>query len=100
VAETLGAPVYDTQCGAKLMRATAELAELLDAPFTTRWLFDVELLMRIARTEPEEHTASVLARRVREVPLESWVDVSGSRIRSSDVLGFPLDLLRIWWRYR
>ena len=44
VALALGAPVYDTQCGAKLLRVTAEVPRLLATPFRTRWLFDVEAL--------------------------------------------------------
>ena len=29
--------VYDTQCGAKLIRRSAALLEALDEPFTSRW---------------------------------------------------------------
>ena len=40
----LGLPVYDTQCGAKLFRASSELSAVLSSPFSNPWSFDVELL--------------------------------------------------------
>ena len=35
--------VYDTQCGAKLFRATPEMRACFEEPFVSRWLFDVEI---------------------------------------------------------
>ena len=39
-------PVYDTQCGAKLI-ATPLALELFKESFVSRWLFDIELLLRV-----------------------------------------------------
>ena len=38
---SLGVPVYDTQCGAKLFRVTPTLREALRTPCAARWAFDV-----------------------------------------------------------
>jgi dolichyl-phosphate beta-glucosyltransferase len=74
----LRAPVYDTQCGAKLFRSSPALAAALAQPFLSRWAFDVELLGRLligdAGAAPLPLTAFV------EVPLGTWHDVGGSKL--------------------
>jgi glycosyltransferase involved in cell wall biosynthesis len=72
-------PVYDTQCGAKLMRATPEIRGLLQEPFRTQWFFDVELLSRLARARALGGGVPV-ERAVHEVPLRVWRDVPGSKL--------------------
>jgi glycosyltransferase involved in cell wall biosynthesis len=87
--------LYDTQCGAKIIGR--ELVEpLFSEPFSSRWLFDLELLMRLRRLRGEEAFRSM----VIEVPLERWVDAGNSRIRLRDLLRVPYELLRIRWQYR
>lgn len=83
----LGLDCYDSQCGAKLLRT--ELAGLaFSEPFLSRWIFDVEILVRLR------------GRRLIEYPLRQWIDVQGSRIRVVKVLVPTLiDLLRIRLRY-
>jgi glycosyltransferase involved in cell wall biosynthesis len=91
----LRAPVYDSQCGAKLLRNGPALGALLDAPFVSRWLFDVEILARIAGAETGTAEA-VLHRRVHEVPVPEWADAPGSKIGIGDLMRVPADLWRIW----
>ncbi len=95
---TLGLPVYDTQCGAKLLRATPLARELFATPFLTRWVFDVELLARYARLT--RGLAPPTADRIYELPLARWTDVAGSKVRPWDFLRSGLELLRIWRAYR
>jgi hypothetical protein len=95
VSLVLRAPVYDSQCGAKLLRNGPGVRALLDAPFASRWLFDVEILSRIARREPGA-AAAVLHRLVHEVPVPEWADAPGSKIGWADLLHVPIDLVRIW----
>jgi dolichyl-phosphate beta-glucosyltransferase len=87
----LALPVYDTQCGAKALRGSLAIAALLDAPFLSRWLFDVELIARL------RDVAGAAA--LREVPLPRWEDPGGSSVRLGDFLRAPLELWRIRRRY-
>ena len=78
VSQLLRLSVYDTQCGAKMFRATDELRGVLAEPFRTAWLFDVEILARLIAQSPAG-TAGV-ARRLYELPLDEWRDVPGSKL--------------------
>ncbi len=93
----LGLGVYDTQCGAKLFRATPEALALFREPFRTRWLFDVELLARLIRARGGRDAVLGV---VRELPLHTWREVPGSKVRVRDFLIAPVQLLRIWFELR
>ena len=95
---TLGLPVYDTQCGAKLLRATPIARELFATPFLTRWVFDVELLARYERLVSGQEPP--VERRIYELPLVQWTDVAGSKVRPWDFVRSGLELVRIWRAYR
>lgn len=87
----LGLPVYDTQCGAKLFRVTPALKRILQKPFMSRWVFDVELIARVLQERP----GSV----IYEFPLKEWRDVAGSKISFTDKLGALQGLFDIWRAY-
>jgi dolichyl-phosphate beta-glucosyltransferase len=99
ISRGLGLRAYDTQCGAKLFRATATPAGLFDAPFVTRWLFDVEVLARLLRRHRDGLGAAVDAL-VVEVPLLRWSDVPGSKVRPTDFFRALLGVRRIRRHYR
>jgi dolichyl-phosphate beta-glucosyltransferase len=94
----LGLPVYDTQCGAKLFRATPSLAAALEAPFRTRWIFDVELLARLRAGGPGAPPLGADA--FEEMPLRAWRDVGGSKLRPGAMLSAGLQLLGLAVRLR
>lgn len=91
-------PVYDTQCGAKLFRAGPDTRRLFAQPFRSGWVFDVEILARLARIEASHGFAS--GQRVREFPLPCWKDVAGSKVRPSAFVRSFFQLARIAWTYR
>ncbi len=95
---TLGLPVYDTQCGAKLLRVTPALGEVLARRFLTRWVFDVELLARFERAARGSEVP--IEQRIYELPLLRWTDVPGSKVRPWDFVRSGLELLRIFRAYR
>ena len=86
IRRVLSAPVYDTQCGAKVM--TRELArDVFARKFISPWLFDVELFRRMGRRR--------ILRGVKELPLDSWRDIAGSKMTLGGVLRSLVDLVRI-----
>jgi len=87
-------PVYDTQCGAKLI-SSVEVSDIFAEPFISRWLFDIEIMARFIKKYGAEKCLQGLI----EVPLEHWKEVGDSRIKSSHLIKIPLELLRIKRRY-
>lgn len=90
----LGLPIYDSQCGAKIFHASL-VPVLFGEPFSTAWLFDVELL---ARLRNHLGRADVLKATI-EVPLTEWSEVGGSKMSVAQMAAAPLSLLRIHLRY-
>jgi dolichyl-phosphate beta-glucosyltransferase len=97
VSTMLRLPIYDTQCGAKIFRATPQLAQVLAEPFVSKWVFDVEIIARFIRLNHGD--PAVVASRIYEFPLSVWEDVAGSKVRSSDFLKAFRDVFRIYRRY-
>lgn len=65
---TLKLKCYDSQCGAKLFKK--EIVKIaFDEKFLSRWIFDVEILIRLEKC------------RVVEYPLKCWKDIKGSKIK-------------------
>jgi len=91
-------PIYDSQCGAKLFRATPACQTLFSTPFLTNWIFDVELLARARQLEKFFQCAS-LEETVYELPLPKWMDVAGSKVKPHDFLKAFFELCSIYWNY-
>lgn len=94
VSVVLGLRVYDTQCGAKMLRVTPGMRDVFARPFRSKWIFDVEMLARMLgrRGGMQAHGVGIL-----ELPLWSWEDVAGSKLKGSDFAIAVPELARIWW---
>ncbi len=63
---------YDTQSGYKIFRNTKQFKLALENPFRTKWFIDVELFARIGAMNGRNQ--------IWEEPVQSWLDVPGSKI--------------------
>jgi dolichyl-phosphate beta-glucosyltransferase len=71
--------IYDTQCGSKAFATSPLLASVLEERFNARWAFDVELIGRLLAGPPGLPGLRPAA--FIEMPLLSWTDVAGSKLR-------------------
>lgn len=90
VSLAVGVRAYDTQCGAKLFRNSPRTRQLFDAPFTSRWLFDVELLVRLL----PRHGMKSRYDSIVEIPMPEWTDVPGSKVTMGAAVCSLFDLVR------
>jgi glycosyltransferase involved in cell wall biosynthesis len=91
-------PVYDTQCGAKLFRVSAEVLALFAEPFVGRWTFDVEIIARLARQRSADLGRGPLEV-IYELPLNEWRDAEGSKVSALDFMKALIELARIRRKY-
>jgi len=92
---TIDLPIYDTQCGAKVFRATEEVAGLFQQPFLSSWIFDVEIITRLIAA----NNGVVPPGFLYELPLNEWKHKGGSRIRSADYVKALWELFLIYRKY-
>jgi len=79
IRKTLGMDFKDTQCGAKIM--TKEIVEkTFQKKFLTKWLFDVEIFMRMKKEYGNEKAKELIC----EKPLNRWVHMDGSKLSFKD----------------
>lgn len=84
----------DTQCGAKIF--SKEIVPLLfKQKFITKWLFDVEIFMRMRK----EYSLSKAKQLICEQPLKRWVHVDGSKLSMKDSLKIVFQLAQIAFGY-
>ena len=78
VGELLHIKSYDSQCGAKLFKP-ATIQTAFGEKFIGKWVFDVEILLRLKNFE------------VIEYPVTEWRDVPGSKVK------IHREIFRVFW---
>ena len=86
-------PVYDTQCGAKIV-CTSVIDDAFEHTFITKWLFDIEIIARLRNKYPEK-----ILHILFEHPITQWKDVSGSKLKLKHMLKVPFELIKIKRKY-
>lgn len=79
---------YDTQSGLKAFRCSTDLKALLQRPFDTRWLFEIEMLLRF-QADHQDHL------RVWEEPLMHWSEVPGSKVAGRELFRAAREIARV-----
>ncbi|WP_250433986.1 glycosyltransferase [Hanstruepera flava] len=87
--------IYDTQCGAKIIEYSLA-KDIFKNPFKTKWLFDVELILRTKLRYGKEYCLQ----NILEIPLLTWTDVGASKITLIDILNLPFNFLKIYRHYK
>ena len=95
VSHALDLAVYDTQCGAKVLRVNGATATLFAEPFRSAWIFDVELIARYLRL-PVGSGEPARRDRLYELVVPAWHDIPGSKLRWYDFARAVVDLGYIW----
>jgi glycosyltransferase involved in cell wall biosynthesis len=90
----LGLPIADTQCGAKVFKREI-IAHAFDTKFLTRWLFDVEIFIKLKSHFGNKN----IMNHIYEQPLLRWIHVDDSKLGVKDALQIPYKLLSIWYSY-
>jgi dolichyl-phosphate beta-glucosyltransferase len=98
-AAAVGVGIRDALCGAKMFRTGPILDAILARPFSSRWIFDVEILARLDLLLKSIGGPSV-RQSLYEFPLNSWNEIPGSRLRKIDFLRATVELTDLCWRYR
>ncbi|MBW1297942.1 glycosyltransferase [Aquimarina litoralis] len=87
-------PIKDTQCGAKVFKKEI-IENIYHQRFISRWLFDIEIFLRLKK----QIGLKDLLNTISEEPLDSWIEVEGSKITLKDSFLIPLNLMMIWLNY-
>jgi glycosyltransferase involved in cell wall biosynthesis len=79
---------YDPQTGFKIFKFNKEQMAIFDKNFETKWFVDIEILLRFKAVNGKDM-------RIWEVPVNTWKDIEGSKIRGLELITVFRDLVKI-----
>jgi dolichyl-phosphate beta-glucosyltransferase len=82
--------IYDTQCGIKIFDSSI-INLLFKEPFSTKWLFDVEIFLRLKN-------AGLINAAIEE-PLNEWNDIPGSKLSFKNLFQIIKEIKTIKKKY-
>ncbi len=85
----------DTQCGAKIFHKDI-INTAFSSKFLTKWLFDVEIFIRVRKQYGLEKAKQILC----EKPLKRWIHADGSKLSMKDSIKIMGQLGQIAWVLR
>jgi glycosyltransferase involved in cell wall biosynthesis len=85
----LQAPIYDSQCGAKIFHKST--SKIFKQPLVANWGFDVELVARYRNIFGKQ----ALLTDAYEYPISSWTERGNSKLKLRHMLLIPLELIKI-----
>ena len=91
---SIGIPIYDTQCGAKVFTNNIEFQKVFSFPFSVNWTFDVEIISRYLILEKIGDSQTIKNKTI-EYPLQTWADIPGSKVKIKDFFIGMFELIRI-----
>jgi len=94
IRKILGMNFKDTQCGAKIFDKDIINMAFKDK-FITKWLFDVEIFLRIKKRLNLQIAEEILC----EKPLKRWIHADGSKLSMKDSIKIIFQLGQIAWTY-
>jgi glycosyltransferase involved in cell wall biosynthesis len=86
----LGYRFLDSQCGLKFFPVSGNLIASLEKPFVNRWLFDLEMVLRLNRLE---------FIRIQSVVLKEWRHTKGSKTSVRDIGPIIISVLSLRLKY-
>jgi len=95
IQKILGMPFKDTQCGAKIMKIDM-VSPIFEKKFITRWLFDVEIFMRMKKFYGKDKAKDLIC----EQPLKRWIHADGSKLSMKDSIKIIGQLGQIAFHYK
>ncbi len=95
VSNMLKIPIYDTQTGAKLIKIDVA-NRLFSKAFISSWLFDIELIYRLINIKGRVEIENELW----ELPISVCNDDGNSSIKKSYAFKVPIELYKIWRKYK